>query len=57
MTKGYRFPAIFLTLVAVDVICLVMGKPRGGLSGFGARGLIISFAIGIVLLFRYPRED
>ena len=43
-------------MVAVDVIFLVLGKPQSWLAGFGARGLVLDFPIGIYLLYRYLNE-
>lgn len=57
MTKGKWFITIFLVLVAIDVVCLTVGKPRSWLAGFGGRGLVLDFVIGVVLLFRYGKEE
>ncbi len=56
MTKERWIISVFLVMVAVDVVCLAIGEPQSWLAGFGARGVVLDFVIGIVLLFRYVKE-
>ncbi len=56
MTKE-KWLAVLLVWLAVDVSCLAIGKPQSSLYGFGVRGLVIDFVLGVIVLGLYIRGD
>ncbi len=54
MTKE-NWLRVFLIWLALDVGCLVMGKPQGWLFGFGVRGFVLDCVLGIIVLVMYIR--
>jgi len=54
MTKE-KWLKVFLAWLALDVVCLVIGRWQSWLFGFGVRGLVIDFVLGAVVLGLYIR--
>jgi hypothetical protein len=48
---------ILLVFIFVDVGCLAFGKQGSWLAGFGARGLVLDFLLGIVVFVQYIKGD
>jgi hypothetical protein len=57
VTKRNLLVILLVLFIFVDVACLVFGRQGSWLAGFGARGLVLDFLLGIVVLFQYIKGE
>ena len=57
MTKRDLLVILLVLFVFADVACLGFGKQGSWLAGFGARGLVFDFLLGLMVLVQYVKGD